>query len=552
MDILNTESHAFKKIKKLVDEGKFEDSLAQIKNMILRHPNDFLPYESAAIICFRMGDYNGVKIFSHKAVDFNKDSHQCWFLLAAIYNKELQFAKAEICALNAISAKNDYVVAMRELAEIRLKIGKYSAALETIDNAILIAPSYSPLYQMKGEISQALRNYEEAEESFKISLQKDPNNQVCQSALAGLYINQGRDLEAIALLEKIISVSPNAYSAYWNIVRCKHFTPADAEFIEKIQNIYVDQNIPRNHKTLIAFSLGKIYQDLGVIDLSFECYAAGNILQKEKFSYNFIKDQLAFSLLLADQPKWIFLPEIQNSTQFFEMPTPIFIIGMPRSGTSLIEQILSAHSEVDGLGELELMNQITSTLMQGATRNISVEKKIQLFRNKYIKSLENFKVQRPFFTDKMPTNFRYLGWIVNAFPEAKIIHMDRKAEAVCFSSYTKMFPASGLAWTCDQVDVARYFKLYENTMKYFKNQFGDRIYTINYEFFTENQESELPKLLEHCGLDVQQECFEFYNGNRSVHTASQQQVRKKIYTGSSEVWRQYEELLVPMLSVLRQ
>lgn len=552
MNIFERERFTFSKMEAFVKKKEFEKALDQMKAVSLRYPNEPLPYENAATLCAQMGDFDRVKFYAHKAVDINKQAAQCWFLLAFTYNKELKFPAAEICALNAISAKGDFVAAMRELAESRMKMGKYSSAMKTVDKAIEINPNYAPLYHMKGMLSEIFRNHEEGEKNLTLANQKDPKNPIFYNALGNFYINQSRYEEATDVLQKAIDLAPNSFASYWNIVRSKKFKSEDSDFIKKIQDIYIDKQTQNHDKTLLAFSLGKIYQDLGFIELSFECYTAGNTLQKKQFNYNFVKDQYVFSTILKDQPKLIYPTHSKISENMDDKSKPIFIVGMPRSGTSLVEQILSAHSDVDGLGELEFMNQINAYLTQSNIRKASIETKIQVFREKYMESLKNFEVRKPFFTDKMPTNFRYIGWIVNSFPEAKIIHMSRKPEAVCFSNYTHMFPASGLAWTCDQLDVARFFKLYENMMEYFTKQFPNKIYTINYEFFTENQKTEIPKLLDYCELDVQQACFEFYKADRSVHTASQQQVKKKMYTGSSEVWRQYEEWLGPMLSVLRQ
>ena len=222
---------------------------------------------------------------------------------------------------------------------------------------------------------------------------------------------------------------------------------------------------------------------------------------------------------------------------------------MPRSGTTLVEQIVSSHSEVYGAGELKFMDAIMDSLdWSGDTLYPEV---INEIRAEYLDNISDLSTDQRFLTDKMPANFRWLGFIAQAFPEAKIIHVKRNPVAVCWSNYKLYFPANGMRYSFDMEDVAKYYGLYQNLMKFWHELFPNRIYDINYEKLTENQLEETQKLLAYLELDWQDDVLEFHKNTRSVSTASNLQVRTKMYKDSSLEWQKYKEHLDPMLNILK-
>lgn len=231
--------------------------------------------------------------------------------------------------------------------------------------------------------------------------------------------------------------------------------------------------------------------------------------------------------------------------------SPIFIVGMPRSGTSLAEQILASHSQVFGGGELEDLGRILGPVVQqeppGTKEQINTQMLVSL-RNTYLNELASRPGDTPFITDKMPTNFKWIGFLLSVMPGVKIINMQRDPVATCWSIFKLQFRGSG--YTNDLVDIAEYYKLYLDLMEFWRKEFPDQIYDLDYEALTKNQEQETLRLLEYCGLEWEQQCLEFYNTERAVRTLSDKQVRQKMYTGSSEVWRKYEAQLSPLLEAL--
>ena len=218
-------------------------------------------------------------------------------------------------------------------------------------------------------------------------------------------------------------------------------------------------------------------------------------------------------------------------------PTPVFILGMPRSGTTLVEQIISSHSEVLGAGELSHTFQLGLNL--AANPNCINATAISEFRKKYLSELSKLSDGKPFVTDKMPQNFRFIPLICAAFPEAKIIHMQRNAAATCWSNFKQYFSSNSLGYCYSLKDVVSYYELYSDLMKLWQSHYGDRIYNLNYEKLTTDQENQTRELIKYLKLDWEDICLSPQDKSRSVRTASNQQVRQKVYQGSSEGWRKY-------------
>ena len=214
---------------------------------------------------------------------------------------------------------------------------------------------------------------------------------------------------------------------------------------------------------------------------------------------------------------------------------------MPRSGTSLVEQIISSHSDVTGAGELNYVDRFGKSVATGMkTPNTAT---LSDFRDKYLLELSKVSNAKPRVTDKMPHNFRFIPLICAAFPEAKIIHVKRDAAATCWSNYKHYFTTKALGYSYNIDDLITYYKLYSDLMKLWQSQYGDRIYNLNYENLTIDQENQTRKLIKYLELKWENACLSPHKNKRSIRTASQQQVRQKVYQGSSEEWRKYEPYL---------
>ena len=214
---------------------------------------------------------------------------------------------------------------------------------------------------------------------------------------------------------------------------------------------------------------------------------------------------------------------------------------MPRSGTTLIEQIISSHSKVTGAGELRYVAQHGFDLATGA-HPINASSLFK-FREKYLSELAKVSNGNVYVIDKMPQNFRFIALICAALPEAKIIHTSRDPRATCWSNFKQLFASENLEYCYDLEDVVSYYKLYNDLMKFWQSSYSNKIYNLDYEKLTTNQNYETRKLIEYLNLGWEEACLAPHRNKRSVRTASQQQVRQKVYQGSSEAWRKYEPFL---------
>ena len=221
--------------------------------------------------------------------------------------------------------------------------------------------------------------------------------------------------------------------------------------------------------------------------------------------------------------------------------TPIFILGMPRSGTTLVEQIVSSHSQVRGAGELDYALTFGDSIATGESK-ISKESLLK-FRENYLSHLKPLSGNSPMVTDKTPFNFRYIGLILTAIPEAKIVHVTRDPAAICWGNFKQLFASNQLSYSYDLKDTVKYYSMYKDLMEFWQEHHAESIFNLDYELLTTNQEDQTRQLIRHIGLDWEDVCLAPESNDRAVLTLSNTQVRQKVYQGSSEQWKKYEPFL---------
>jgi tetratricopeptide (TPR) repeat protein len=348
----------------------------------------------------------------------------------------------------------------------------------------------------------------------------------------------GRLDEAEASYTQAIALKPDFATAHRALAAMKKFDSEDEQY-SKMLELYLDENISEEERCHINFGLAKACEDLGNFEQAYTHYGEGNALRKKLLNYDINQDAELFSQLKFSYPK-IEKNSLEPDSLANEL-TPIFILGMPRSGTTLIEQIISSHSQVTGAGELSFAAQFGTSIARGLSG--SNTDSLLNFREKYLKKLKNVANNNLIVTDKMPQNFLYIGLLAAAFPEAKIVHVKRNPIAVCWGNYKQYFTSISIGYCYGLDDVVAYYKLYQNLLEFWEKKLPNRIYNIDYELLTGNQESETRQLIEYLDLDWEENCLSPQNNTRSVATASNMQVRQKVYKGSSEQWKKYEPFL---------
>jgi hypothetical protein len=333
--------------------------------------------------------------------------------------------------------------------------------------------------------------------------------------------------------------------------RLCHRFDACENAIEYISAMLPVETLDENRRAL-HFSLGRIFDRLHRYGEAFEHYSAAN--QLAKLNYNFDDE-----VQLCNRLKEIFssehlksLPKAGNKSE-----RPVFVVGMPRSGTSLAEQILSSHSEIYGAGELQHMNELV-----GSIRGITLSKddfpecvveldagQMDQLANTYLAKLDDLSADAPRVVDKMPNNFHYLGLIGLLFPKARIIHCLRDPRDTCLSIYFQDFNQTH-AYGSDLTILGRYYREYEKLMAHWRSVVDIPLYEIHYADLVADQEKYSRELIEFCGLDWDDNCLDFYKAKRDVATASYNQVRRPMYKSSLERWRHYEPYIQPLLESL--
>ena len=319
-----------------------------------------------------------------------------------------------------------------------------------------------------------------------------------------------------------------------------------------MQSLFSNSDLSSSGRMHLCFALAKVYEDLGNQEELFQVLHEGNHLCREKLNYSLDKSQNYHSTIrnLFSSSPFVIEKSLLNKESTIR---PVFIVGMLRSGTSLVEQIIASHHAVYGAGELRTLTDIiTKQLKDHLTPGMDTlpDEAFLSIRQQYLDSLSRFNVAEKVITDKWPLNFRNIGFILSAFPEAKIVHLKRDSRATCWSIYKRYFTDTGNAWAYNMDELAGFYGLYTELMDFWHQLFPDKIYDMNYENLTTNQEEETRKLIKYCELDWDENCLNFHTNKRVVQTASALQVRQKMYQGSSEDWKKHEAYLQPLIKKL--
>ena len=457
--------------------------------------------------------------------------------IGIIFQSMGKFREAEDSFKKVLLLKPDLAVTHLNLGGLLNILGRLEEAEVSVNNAIKFQHNFPEAFNSLAIILNGLYRTEEAEQNFKKAIELKPDYAEAYNNLGVLLNKIGRLKEAELNYLKATELKSDYVMAHYNLCQIKTYIKEDEQFYI-MKNLYLDENLINHHRCHLSFALAKAYEDLNQIDNSFKFYSDGNALRKKMLNYNIHQDIEYF-----DQLKKSCLNIKKNSLKNVNLinnPRPIFIIGMPRSGTTLIEQIISSHSNVTGAGELEYLAQFGEAIAIGKSKVDS--KTLNLLRENYLKKLKEVSQGKLMVIDKMPGNFRYIALINSAFPDAKIIHVKRNPAATCWGNYKRLFVSKN-GYSFDLDDLTTYYELYENLMHFWEDLYSDQIYNLNYETLVKNQEDETKKLIQHLGLKWQDECLKPENNKRIVHTASTLQVRRKVFQGSSEKWKKFEPFL---------
>ena len=438
----------------------------------------------------------------------------------------------------AIALMTDYAEAHNNLGITLAGLSRLDEALASYNQAIALKPDYAEAHFSLGNTLKELGRLNEALASYNQAIASKPDFAEAHNNLGVTLTDLGRLNEALASYNQAIASKPDYAEAHRHLASIKKFDEQDEQYSDMLE-LYLDEGILDEQRCHINFGLAKACEDLGNFEQAFVHYLEGNEIRKKFLKYDITQDVSLFRRIKSAYPQ--IKSHAIEPAKLSEGLTPIFIVGMPRSGTTLVEQIISSHSQITGAGELAYANQFGSNIAVGFSE-IS-DKALLHFRHNYLAKLENVSDGNVIVSDKMPLNFRYIGLLCAAFPEAKIIHIKRNPAAVCWANFKQLFASKNMNYCYSLDDIVGYFQLYDDLMEFWAKTLSMRVYNLDYEILTINQESETRQLIDYLGMDWDQRCLSPQNNKRPVTTASHVQVRESVYKGSSQQWKKYEPFL---------
>ncbi len=502
----------------------------------------------------RMGNIREAERVYRDVLLRDPDNVDALRLLASVAMRAKQWGDAEVLLEKALDKAPDFFQGWMDLGLARQEQDRTDDALAAYAHAMRLEPDRPSPYgasattnAMAGRHDEALRLYEEA-------LTRDPK---LASALAGrghTLKTVGRQDEAIESYRACTRHNPWHGETWWSLANLKTFHFADEEVAEMEAQI-ADERLDDEHRANFLFALGKAYEDRGEHTRAFDYYRQGNENRRERENYDPV-----FTADAHDQFIEVFTREFIDSKAGGGNPSnaPIFIVGMPRSGSTLIEQILSSHPDVEGTHELPDLGRVarsTATTRQDRKKYPAViallsAAELEALGSDYLdRSRRHRHLETPRFTDKMPNNFAHIGLLSLILLNAKIINAKRHPLDSCLGSYKQLF-ARGQPHTYDLFDLGEFYAEYDRLMRHWSEVLPGRVLDVQYEDVVDDLEPQVRRLLDYCDLPWNDDCLRFYESDRAVKTASSEQVRKPIYETSKHRWRNYEDELQPIIEIL--
>ncbi|REK50130.1 MAG: sulfotransferase family protein [Proteobacteria bacterium] len=496
---------------------------------------------------FKAGLYEEV-INEAKAL-LRKRQHQVLYNIICLSYQNLGKFKESIeimeKALN-INSKNIYF--LNNIGVGYYKLEDYTKAQYYFIRVLSIEPNYITTLNNLGNLSRDLNNTEEAIKYYKKCLSINDKLEQPQYNLALCYESIGDLDEALKILKNILKINPDFTECDRIISTIVKYRENDEHF-KSINEKISEKKLNDQQKMQLFFALGKYYEDIKDYEKSFLNYSSGNDIYKKLTGYNINDDKKYFYKI-----KKFDFEKIKNKKKSDYRKKLIFIIEMPRSGTSLAEQIISSHHNVFGGGELNFLPKIIdkNLLNNEEINNLTdhdFDKILSECRENYFQNVKLLDETEKSFTDKAPLNFRYIGFIKEIFPNAKVINCLRNSLDICWSNYKNYF-SGGLYFSNNLNDLGEFFNMYNDLINFWEKCYPNYIYNLDHQNLTENPKEEIKKLLAHCELEWDENCLNHQNNTRSIKTVSSMQARKPIYKVKKRAVEPYLKYLGPLEKIL--
>jgi len=509
--------------------------------------------------------------------------------LAAEHHREGRYNEAERMCIKLLHRNEDNVDALRTLGLVCAAQGRQEEAESHLSKALTFAPDYVELYGELGRVYKELERFDRAIEMFKKWVEFAPNNPKAHFFLGSVYAptsmhdealesygraielredypgawlglghqlkTVGKHDEGVAAYHRCIELRPENGETYWSLANLKTYRFDDA-MIDQMHQMIERDDVREQSLVNFQFSLAKAYEDRKDYAKAWQYYTEGNQTQRQLVSWDPVHNEVINREII----------DVFNSDMIERLrakggcsdAAPIFVLGLPRSGSTLIEQILASHSQVEGTAELAYMGRVANSVSLAANSNLRFPQGMDSLTGIHLESLgqryldwaSRHRLENTaYFIDKMPNNFPFIGLIKAVLPNAKIIDARRNPLDACVGNLKQLF-AKGQTFTYDEVDIGEYYLSYIEMMNHWHSVLPGEVLTVNYEDNVFDNENQIRRILDFCKLPFEEQCLRFHETDRAVRTASSEQVRQPIYTGSVDQYKRFDPWLDNLKEIL--
>ena len=526
-------------IGKLMREDKHDLAIEELEELIKEFPKSPNLQSMKGTCHARLKQGRLASSSFNKALEINSRFMPAMMGMGALLMENDRYHPALEQYKRALEIDPNHLQANLQIGRCLLQIGHPFEAESHIEKALKSARRERPdITVAMANVYRDQDNFEKSREFFEKAIELQPENVGLLMNYANTLVVFGHSDEAEKHLRKALSLDPSNTRTIRALANVGVGLD-DKNFADIIDAAQKQDNLSVEDAMHLHFALGSILTKQKKYSEAFAHIEDGNYARRNQYRYNFNRDTHVFSLLTKQFEK---TPNVKFD--YDEAPIgakPIFVLGMMRSGTTMTEQVISGHDKVSPRGELEFLNRAVRGNIN-PNQNLDAEGLLK-FRKSYINDISKLAIETEYFTDKMPNNFRWVGYIIEAFPEAKIVHTMRDSRAVCWSIYKNFFAASGNGFAYNLEQLVNFYNLYTDHMKLMNITYPDRIFNLDYEKFVQSPDVEGKKLFKYLDLEWSDDLLDFKDAKRAVKTASTRQVRNEIYKGSSKEWEPFTEFV---------
>ena len=540
-------------INNLFNSQKIEPAKNKAQDLVKKYPNSFNLNYMLGALCGTQEKLEEAIIYFQKAIKNKPDHADTLFKLGVTLSALNRLKESFNYLQKLIQIKPNDAEAHNALGNVLKKQGNLEKALYHYQKTIEIKSNFLVAHNNLANTMSDLGMFDESMVHYKRAIQIKPDYAEAHNNMGTVFNSLGKFNDAKISFQKAVDIKPNFAEAHKHLSMLTKYKDEKDDHIKYMQKLLSEKNITDNRRIHLTFALGKAFEDIKNYEKSFNYFAEGNKIKRKKINFSIEIKNKFFKNTKNAFTKNLF-NKFKNCGNLNK--TPIFIVGMPRSGSTLVEQIISNHPDVYGAGEIRYFDIL-------CRKNFVIENKFGSQNNlldynpsqfkelgeNYIKSIRKLSNKINYISDKMLLNFRWIGLIKLALPNAKVIHCVRNSRDTCLSIFKNLFKGN-IDFAYNLEELGHYYNLYIDLMKHWHNVLPNYIYDISYEKLIQDQESETRKLLKICDLEWNDKCMQFHKSKRPVITASLTQVRSPIYKNSIQSWQRYKQQLLPLTQVL--